>query len=83
MKWKRRTAKNLQHLRRTPLFTLADRPAADLLEELKHRRFHMAVVVNTEGKAIGICTMEDLLEELFGPISDNQGSVAQPLEELR
>ena len=83
VKWKRRTAKNLQHLRRTPLFTLADRPAADLLEELKHRRFHMAVVVNTEGKAIGICTMEDLLEELFGPISDNQGSVAQPLEELR
>ena len=32
----------------------------------------MAVVVNEAGKAIGICTMEDLLEELFGPITDAQ-----------
>ena len=57
---------------RTPLH--AARPTAELLDQLKTRRFHMAVV-NAEGKAIGICTMEDLLEELFGPISDNQNSV--------
>ena len=50
----------------------ASRPATELLTELKTRRFHMAVVVNEAGKAIGICTMEDLLEELFGPITDAQ-----------
>lgn len=82
VKWKQRSAKNLQHLRRTPLFTLPDRAAADLLAELKSRRFHMAVVVDNSGKAIGICTMEDLLEELFGPITDNHGSVAQPIDEV-
>ena len=75
LKWKRRAARNLQPLRRMPLFTLSSRSAADLLTELKHRRFHMAVVVNESGKAIGICTMEDLLEELFGPITDAQASV--------
>jgi len=83
VKWKRRAAKNLQHLRRTPLFTLPDQPAAELLDQLKTHRFHMAVVVNTDGKAIGICTMEDLLEELFGPISDHQSSVMLPQEEVQ
>ena len=72
LKWKRRSARNLQALRRVPLFTLPSRPATELLTELKTRRFHMAVVVNEAGKAIGICTMEDLLEELFGPITDAQ-----------
>lgn len=75
LKWKRRAARNLQPLRRVPLFTLPTRPATDLLTQLKHQRFHMAVVVNESGKAIGICTMEDLLEELFGPITDAQASV--------
>ena len=70
VKWKHRTVKNLNTLRRTPLFTLPTTPAAALLSDLKDRRFHMAVVVDSGGRAIGICTMEDLLEELFGPISD-------------
>ncbi len=80
LKWKRRAARNLQSLRRVPLFTLPTRSATDLLTELKQRRFHIAVVVNESGKAIGICTMEDLLEELFGPITDTQASVNLTME---
>ena len=30
----------------------------------------MAIVVDEYGRAIGLCTMENLLEELFGPITD-------------
>ena len=41
----------------------------------------MAVVVDQAGKAIGICTMEDLLEELFGPITDQQSNMNQTMQE--
>lgn len=62
----------LRRLLRTPLFTLARRSAADLLEEFRSRRTHLAVVVDEFGRAKGLVTMEDLLEELFGPIHDDQ-----------
>ena len=70
IRWGVQTPKHIRRLKRTPLFTLARRPAADLLEELRAQRIHIAIVVDEFGQAQGICTMEDLLEELFGPITD-------------
>lgn len=68
--WGVRPAVTLRRLRRPPLFTLARRPADEMLEEFRIRRTHMAIVVDEYGRAVGLCTMEDLLEELFGPITD-------------
>lgn len=62
----------IRRLLRRPLFTLGRRTAADLLEEFRTRRNHLAVVVDEFGRAKGLVTMEDLLEELFGPIHDDQ-----------
>lgn len=42
----------------------------DLFRELKRQRVHMAVVVNAQKAVVGIVTLEDLLEELVGEISD-------------
>ena len=42
----------------------------DLLEELQIKGNHMAVVVDEYGAAIGIITIEDILEELVGEIQD-------------
>jgi putative hemolysin len=39
---------------------------------LKKFRQHMAIVVNEHGNVIGLLTMEDLLEELFGEIYDER-----------
>ena len=46
------------------------KPTADLLVELQQARQHLAVVVDEYGGATGICTAEDILEEIVGEIED-------------
>lgn len=42
----------------------------DVLREMQKRKVHMAIIQSKEGKTLGIVTMEDLIEELFGEIVD-------------
>jgi len=54
---------------RPPFFLLADTRIASALEQLRHERTLMAVVIQGRDP-IGIVTLEDLLEELVGEIED-------------
>ncbi|MCG8580324.1 MAG: gliding motility-associated protein GldE [Bacteroidales bacterium] len=42
----------------------------DLLEEFQTEKIHMAIVVDEYGGTMGIVTLEDVLEEIVGDISD-------------
>ncbi|MDX1660991.1 MAG: hemolysin family protein [Gemmatimonadota bacterium] len=53
----------------------------DLLFEMKRRRCHLAVVVEND-RAIGMVTMEDLVEELVGEIRDEHDARAEALSPL-
>ena len=43
---------------------------ADLLREMQREKFHMALVTDEYGSSAGLVTLEDLLEELVGEITD-------------
>jgi CBS domain containing-hemolysin-like protein len=45
-------------------------PLHDALETLQRRGAHMARVVDTEGRTLGLATLEDVIEELVGEIRD-------------
>jgi len=55
---------------REPFFVPDTKPVDDLLAELRHRKTHMAIVVDEFGGTDGIVTLEDLLEEIVGEIYD-------------
>lgn len=61
---------NLKKLIKKPYFVPETMPLDDLLREFKKRRLHMAVAVDEYGGFGGIVTLEDILEEIVGEISD-------------
>ena len=55
---------------RPPLFVPGTREVEDVLVDMKRMKTHMAVVLDEYGGTAGVVTMEDLLEEIVGPIVD-------------
>ncbi len=47
-----------------------ERKLEDVLVDMKNQRTHMALVVAGDGRAVGMITLEDILEELVGDIFD-------------
>jgi putative hemolysin len=55
---------------RKPFFVPDNKKIDDLLKEFQSKKMHMAVVVDEYGGADGIITLEDILEEIVGDITD-------------
>ena len=58
----------VEKVMRPVLYAPAMKPVVDLLEEMRSKGIHLAVVLDEYGGTAGIVTIEDLLEELVGEI---------------
>ena len=55
---------------RKPFFVPEQKKIDDLLQEFRAKRIHMALVVDEFGGTSGLVTLEDVIEEIVGDISD-------------
>jgi len=72
----------VDNLARAPVFVPDSKPADELLREMQARRQHIAVVVDEYGGTAGLVTIEDILEEIVGEITDEYDVELAPVEEL-
>lgn len=61
---------NWKALLRPAFFIPENKKLDDLLKEFQQRKVHIAIVVDEYGGSSGLVTMEDILEEIVGEISD-------------
>jgi gliding motility-associated protein GldE len=59
-----------QSLIRPPYFVPENKKINDLLQEFQANKIHMAIVIDEYGGTSGIVTLEDVLEEIVGEITD-------------
>ncbi|MCC6716606.1 MAG: HlyC/CorC family transporter [Acetobacteraceae bacterium] len=70
---------SLENIIRRPLMVAPQLPVLDLLLQMRQARMHMALVVDEYGGIDGLVTIEDLVEEIVGDISDEHDEVEGPL----
>lgn len=77
-----RRALGLQELLRPVRFVPESKRLPELLREMQQERFHLAMVSDEYGSVTGMVTLEDLLEELVGQITDEHDREAPDLVRL-
>ena len=69
-------------LLRPAVFVPEQKRVAELLREMQAQQFHMAIVVDEHGGTAGLVTLEDLLEEIVGEITDEYDVEGPGVEHL-
>ena len=72
----------LKEIMTPPTFIHQTEKVDDLLQTLRARKSHIAVVIDEYGGTLGIVTMEDILEELVGEIWDEHDEVEEPFRQI-
>ncbi|TQK71860.1 MULTISPECIES: hemolysin family protein [unclassified Nocardioides] len=72
----------VEEVMRPAIWVPESKPVDDLLREMQLRRLHVAIVVDEYGGTAGLITIEDLLEEIVGEITDEYDEAEVEVEHL-
>ena len=61
---------NWKQLLKPPFYVPENKKLDDLLKEFQQKKIHLAIVVDEYGGTSGVITLEDVIEEIVGDISD-------------
>jgi len=70
---------HLRRLMQKPLVVPETKPLNQLIDTFRKKHKHMAVIVDEFGTIVGLVTMEDVLEQIFGEIEDEHDVERPPL----
>ena len=68
---------------REPYYTFEFKKIKELFSEMKKTRNHLSVVLDEYGGTVGIVTIEDLIEEVFGDIEDEYDDYEKEIEVVK
>jgi CBS domain containing-hemolysin-like protein len=60
-----------------PVFVAPDQPISELLRQFRGQRRPMAVVRDSDGRVLGLITLEDIVEQIVGEIEDEHDPPAR------
>ena len=75
-------ALKVEEVMREPVFVPESKPIDQLLKEMQAALGHIAVVVDEYGGTAGLVTLEDIVEEVVGEITDEYDREAPSIEQV-